>query len=328
MKTQVPTTRAEWQAAAQALRQQFEELALHTSDQASPAARQALLESWLSSVLFYYAALFLPDEHLFERDPLHVYEDFQTAQTFYWKHRFDAAHFRQLGFEAWRQPLYEAVKHFVLHQLPVAFGFRDEWLRRPPARADWHDYCRRFRSERGQAPGHFTSPVAGRACLGFARLWAQGAVANQAPDPAAIEALLPAGALIRLAGEEPLATAPPTTDRRRRILDEFWAKAAHSLPSDQRDRLALDLEYLSDAQVEALGILPMVPPSHALMASFFLGFWGIDRLMLGKRDWPMALIKFFTFGGLGILWFYDVATAIPRSRERNYDRLTRVLNRF
>ncbi len=327
MTTQVPTSRADWQAAAQALRQQFDRLARQTGTGTDPAARQTLLETWLSSVLFYYTALFLPDEQLFERDSLHFYEDFQTAQTFYWKHRFDAAFFRQLGFEEWRQPLYEAVKHFALQQLPVALGYRADWLRRPPVRADWLAYCHRFRSQRGQAPGYFTSSVAGRVCLAFARSWAQGVVANQAPDPAAVEALLPASVLIRLPGEEPLTPAPAPSDRRRRLLDEFWQRSALSLPRDQRERLALELEYLSDAQVEALRHLPLVPPGNALLASFFLGFWGIDRLMLGKPDWPLALIKFFTFGGLGILWLYDVITAVPRIREHNYNRLAQELNR-
>ncbi len=41
----------------------------------------------------------------------------------------------------------------------------------------------------------------------------------------------------------------------------------------------------------------------ALLLSFFLGGWGIDRFYLGYAG--LGLLKLFTFGGCGLWWLID-----------------------
>lgn len=331
MVTSPPTSRQQWQQAAQDLRRQFENTAAEAQrePEVNDATRRALLESWISAVLFYYTAIYFPDETLFDRDSLLFYEDFHTQQGFYWKHRFDAGHFRQLGFEAYRQDLYEAIKAFCLQQLPAALGYSPDYLRRPPARESWLAYCERFRQERDQPPGYYTSAPAGRAALSFVMHWSQGMVEGR-PVADLLNANFGVGSpLIRLEGEavaEPV-QPPRQADTRRRVLDDFWRRAKGCLPSREQGKLEYELELLSDQQMEALRQVQIIKPTNIWLASFFLGFWGIDRLMLGRSDLWMGLVKFFTFGGLGMIWLYDVLTIVPRTRERNYENLVQELNR-
>jgi len=42
----------------------------------------------------------------------------------------------------------------------------------------------------------------------------------------------------------------------------------------------------------------------AMFLAVFVGFWGIDRFYLGYKK--IGVLKFFTLGGLGILWLYDI----------------------
>lgn len=58
-----------------------------------------------------------------------------------------------------------------------------------------------------------------------------------------------------------------------------------------------------------MNIVTKEPPKKSILilVSFFFGWFGIDRLMLGYKYWWLKLL---TFAGFGIWWFADLVMII------------------
>ena len=73
----------------------------------------------------------------------------------------------------------------------------------------------------------------------------------------------------------------------------------------------------------AIQILQFKDPTIALIISLFLGGWGIDRFYVG--DVGLGILKLLTCGGLGIWVFVDWLLIMGIVRNRNTEKLNRVL---
>ena len=60
------------------------------------------------------------------------------------------------------------------------------------------------------------------------------------------------------------------------------------------------------------------------LISVFLGSLGIDRFYLGEIG--KGILKYFTFGGLGIWWIADIISAKDRCRAYNCKKLMAAVN--
>ena len=67
----------------------------------------------------------------------------------------------------------------------------------------------------------------------------------------------------------------------------------------------------------------LVNPTKIMMVSYFVGFLGIDRFMLG--DNAMGALKLFTLGGFGILTFVDWFTLGSNLKEKNYKIIKKII---
>lgn len=73
-----------------------------------------------------------------------------------------------------------------------------------------------------------------------------------------------------------------------------------------------------------LGGITFRNPSTVQIISVFPGSLGVDRFFLG--DIGMGLLKYFTFGGVGIWWIADIFSAKDRCRAYNCKQLLEAIN--
>jgi len=64
-------------------------------------------------------------------------------------------------------------------------------------------------------------------------------------------------------------------------------------------------------------------PNMILVLSVLLGYFGVDRFILG--DMGMGLLKLFTAGLCGILWLIDIFTIRGKVNEYNRKQANNIL---
>ena len=79
------------------------------------------------------------------------------------------------------------------------------------------------------------------------------------------------------------------------------------------------LKHLPDEHANILLSLHLKNPTTILLFSIFLGYFGIDRFLLG--DVGLGVGKLLTWGGCGVWWLVDIFLVQDRARERNYETL-------
>lgn len=98
-------------------------------------------------------------------------------------------------------------------------------------------------------------------------------------------------------------------------------KNDYLFPNDAYSELEVE-EALTDAPDAfdyQLQTLSFRNPSTMKLIAFFTGSLGVDRFMLG--DVAKGILKYFTFGGFGIWWIKDIASAKKRCRTYNCKKL-------
>jgi len=331
MKNAPPEDRNSWLSQAEDLHEMFtERLDVAKTDLPTPQLRQSVLELWMGCVLFRQGALLFPDENLFDRPPQDFFEHLQTRQDFFWHFKFPPIPFRELGFSEHNDAIFTHMKQFMLHDLPAVFGYDPDYLRRPPDNEKWKSYCSRFIAERGQPPGAYTSTSAVEAMLAFARHRSTFIIYGQESKALNLKPFTNNRFLIQIEDDinRPLAIktedAISSSERRVKLLENFWRRAEGCFNRTAEEHLNYELDDLPINRLELLREVEIQRPSNIWLASFFLGGWGIDRILIG--DAGMGIIKLLTGGGFGMLWLYDVLTITNRTRDRNYERVVRMLN--
>lgn len=95
-----------------------------------------------------------------------------------------------------------------------------------------------------------------------------------------------------------------------------WFNANQSkLESSQRAIIQKKCSEMSDDKAMMLSQIKLKSPIVAFLVSFFLGFLGLDRFLIGEVG--MGLLKFFTFGVFGILTIIDWFTIMGKVRKLN-----------
>ncbi len=92
-------------------------------------------------------------------------------------------------------------------------------------------------------------------------------------------------------------------------------------PNDSFTETELEeaLLKVSSNAINELTAFSFKSPSTCQLISVFPGVLGVDRFYLG--DIKMGIIKYFTFGGFGILWVSDIISAKSRCLNANAKRL-------
>lgn len=70
--------------------------------------------------------------------------------------------------------------------------------------------------------------------------------------------------------------------------------------------------------------IPFRSPSTVQLISIFVGSIGVDQFYLGEVK--KGILKYFTFGGIGIWWIKDIISAKDRCRAYNCKKLIDAVN--
>ena len=110
----------------------------------------------------------------------------------------------------------------------------------------------------------------------------------------------------------------------RKKVNCFIAKNKSYLPDDKIPQIRIMLNSLSLEELDAVSGINFNNPMFIQLISFLFGETGVDRLLIG--DSGMFILKWFTLGGLGILWLYDLCTIKGKVREKNYEKLMSIIS--
>ena len=110
----------------------------------------------------------------------------------------------------------------------------------------------------------------------------------------------------------------------RKKVNRFITKNKDYLPDDKIPQIRIMLNSLSLEELDAVSGINFNNPMFVQLISFLFGETGVDRLLIG--DSGMFILKWFTLGGLGILWLYDLCTIKGKVREKNYEKLMSIIS--
>ncbi len=115
-------------------------------------------------------------------------------------------------------------------------------------------------------------------------------------------------------------TAGLTNQQVEQLIAAYGERIPISYISSFRDMLQSTTMSYSEVQVV---LMQMKDPIISLVLSIVVGYLGVDRFYVG--DIGLGVIKLITCGGLYVWWLVDIFTIMGKTRMRNYEQLTQVL---
>lgn len=103
-------------------------------------------------------------------------------------------------------------------------------------------------------------------------------------------------------------------------IDLFVAQNSSKLPADKMVLVVEKLKTMSDERFIMLQSKSLTSPVVVWVVSFFFGYLGIDRFMVGSVG--AGVVKLLTGGGFGIWWFIDLFLIGKAAKENNYKKLS------
>lgn len=92
----------------------------------------------------------------------------------------------------------------------------------------------------------------------------------------------------------------------------------YQLPQIREKLLTVD-----DSRWSMLQFVQFKDPTLSLIVSILVGYWGIDRFLIG--DIGLGIIKLITCGGFGIWYIVDWFLIMGATRQKNIIRLQQIL---
>lgn len=106
-------------------------------------------------------------------------------------------------------------------------------------------------------------------------------------------------------------------------IDMFVAEKGKFFTKNAIEILVKNLQEVSDNKYDILISQRFKRPILMPVVTWFLGFWGVDRFMIG--DTGLGVFKLLTFGGFLFFNLYDLFTLHRKARAYNFDLAIRVL---
>ena len=118
--------------------------------------------------------------------------------------------------------------------------------------------------------------------------------------------------------QAPFGNQPTAAEMESRV-NRFLIRNKDFLPEREIGKIREYLMSLDKNQMNVIEGLSFQTPMTVWIVSFFLGYLGIDRFMIG--DTMMGILKLLTGGLCGILWIVDLFLITGKTREANFKKL-------
>lgn len=118
------------------------------------------------------------------------------------------------------------------------------------------------------------------------------------------------------------------TEEMKMNTDSFLITNSNKFPAVAIQGLRNQLQGAPDEAQMAVMTASYREPMVALLLSFFLGVFGIDRFYVGDIGLGIAklVVTVITFGMLGwVWWFVDLFLIMKTAREKNYEHAMTIL---
>ena len=115
-------------------------------------------------------------------------------------------------------------------------------------------------------------------------------------------------------------TAGLTNQQVEQLIAAYGERIPISCISSFREMLQSTTMSYSEVQVV---LMQMKDPIISLVLSIVVGYLGVGRFYVG--DIGLGVIKLITCGGLYVWWLVDIFTIMGKTRMRNYEQLSQIL---
>lgn len=109
----------------------------------------------------------------------------------------------------------------------------------------------------------------------------------------------------------------------QRSVDMFIITNQKYFPAEKIVFLKKKLNDADDEKFALVSTMKLKDPTAVLVVSFFFGYLGIDRFMIGEVS--MGILKLLTFGFFGILTIVDWFRIFKKTKEYNYNKIMLIL---
>jgi len=103
-------------------------------------------------------------------------------------------------------------------------------------------------------------------------------------------------------------------------IDWFVANNSGKLSSDKMALVTEKMKTISDDKFALIQTTSLMSPTLVWVISFFFGYLGIDRFMIGSVGAGVG--KLLTFGGFGLWWLIDLFIIGGKTRENNFKKIS------
>ena len=103
-------------------------------------------------------------------------------------------------------------------------------------------------------------------------------------------------------------------------IDWFVANNSGKLSSDKMALVTEKMKTMSDDKFALIQSTSLMSPTLVWVISFFFGYLGIDRFLVGSVG--AGVVKLLTFGGFGIWWLIDLFIIAGKARENNFKKIS------
>ena len=102
-------------------------------------------------------------------------------------------------------------------------------------------------------------------------------------------------------------------------IDWFVTNNGNKLKQDKLNLVVEKMKTMGDDKFALLQSTSLTSPVLVWVVSFFFGYLGIDRFMVGSVGAGVA--KLLTGGGFGIWWLIDLFLIGKAAKTRNFNKL-------
>jgi len=103
------------------------------------------------------------------------------------------------------------------------------------------------------------------------------------------------------------------------LVQNYLMANAKNLPEVSIEEIRAKLSSLSQEEFNRVQVVPLKDTLVIFLLSLFLGYYGVDRFMLGQVG--LGILKLLTGGGCGIWWLIDLFLIMEETKKTNYEKI-------